>query len=66
MTCVYKYILNDNNIKQELLRLCCVSKCLYNQALYAIKQSLDNNEGFLSYVYLDKHMQSTFNLEGGN
>ena len=64
MTCVYKYILNDNNIKQELLRLCGVSKCLYNQALYAVKQSLDNNEGFLSYAYLDKHMQSTFNLEG--
>lgn len=64
MTCVYKYILNDNNIKQELLRLCGVSKCLYNQALYTVKQSLDNNEGFLSYAYLDKHMQSTFNLEG--
>ena len=64
MTCVYKYILNDNSIKQELLRLCGVSKCLYNQALYAVKQSLNNNEGFLSYAYLDKHMQSTFNLEG--
>ena len=64
MRFVYKFILNDNNIKPELLRLCGVSKCLYNQALYAIKQSLDNNEGFLSYAYLDKHMQETYNLEG--
>lgn len=56
MTRVYKYILNDDNIKQELLKLCSISKCLYNQALYTIKQSLDNNEGFLSYAYLNKHM----------
>ena len=64
MTRVYKYILNDDNIKQELLRLCSISKCLYNQALYIIKQSLNNNEGFLSYAYLNKHMQTTYNLEG--
>lgn len=64
MTRVYKYILNDDNIKQELLKLCSISKCLYNQALYTIKQSLDNNEGFLSYAYLNKHMQTTYNLEG--
>lgn len=64
MTRVYKYILNDDNIKQELLKLCSISKCLYNQALYTIKQSLDNNEGFLPYAYLNKHMQTTYNLEG--
>lgn len=64
MQLVYKYILNDEKTKAELLRLCGVSKCLYNQALYAVNQSLDAGNGFLSYMDLNKEMQLTFNLEG--
>lgn len=64
MRLVYKYILNDEKTKAELLRLCNISKCLYNQALYVINQSLKNGNGFLSYYDLDDKMKLTVNLEG--
>ena len=40
-----------------------MSKCLYNQALYAINQSLTNNNKWLFYNDLDKIMKITYNLE---
>ena len=44
MKLVYKF-----NIKQhkQLTELCKISKNLYNQALYTIKQELDNNNKWL-------------------
>ena len=49
---------------KELLELCRVSNNLYNQALYAVKQSLKNDDRFLFYGDLDGIMKETYNLEG--
>lgn len=64
MRLVYKYILNGPITKDKLLSLCKVSKYLYNQALYTVKQSLEKQGNFLFYNDLNKIMQTTYNLEG--
>ena len=62
MRLVYKYIYKGKDT-ERILHYCEVSKNLYNQALYLVKQSLKNNK-FLFYNDLDKLMKSTLNLEG--
>lgn len=63
MRLVYKFILKDKNAATQLLELCKVSKCLYNQALYVINQSITNDNKWLFYNDLDKIMKTTYNLE---
>ena len=54
MRLVYKYIYKGNKADMErILHYCEVSKNLYNQALYAVKQSLRENK-FLFYNDIDK------------
>lgn len=64
MRLVYKYRVNDKELNHELLRLCRVSKDLYNQALYTIRQNLEKEDKFLFYQDTNKLMQMTTNLEG--
>ena len=64
MRLVYKYIYKGNKADTErILHYCEVSKNLYNQALYAVKQSLKENK-FLFYDDIDKLMKESKNLEG--
>jgi putative transposase len=50
---------------EELLKLCRVSKDLYNQALYVCIQAMKQDEPkFLNYYDLDKILKKTYNLEG--
>lgn len=60
MRLVYKYNINAN---QKLLELCKISKNLYNQALYEVKENLKNNK-FIFYNDLNKLMINKPNLEG--
>ena len=61
MRLVYKFNIGEND---ELYRLCKISKNLYNQALYTVKQELKDNGRWLGYNYLNKHLQNVTNLEG--
>lgn len=64
MRLVYKYIYKGSKTDTErILHYCEVSKNLYNQALYIVKQSLKDNK-FLFYYDIDKLMRETKNLEG--
>ena len=49
---------------KEIYDLCKVSKNLYNQALYIVKNELKENNNWLWYNDLDKIMKTTTNLEG--
>lgn len=65
MRYVYKFIVHtDAETRRKLVQWCSVSKCLYNQAIYAEKQSYKNGEGFLSYQRLDSILKTTTNLDG--
>ena len=64
MRLVYKFISKDATVNDRLCRLCKISKNLYNQALYTLKESLKNDNKWLSYYELDSIMKSTNNLEG--
>lgn len=65
MQYVYRFILNtDVSTKNALVEMCSVSKCLYNQALYEIKQTLEKENKFLFYQDLDKIMKTKTNLDG--
>lgn len=61
MRLVYRF-----NIKRsdELYRLCAISKNLYNQALYAVKNELRVNNKWLFYNDLNRIMQNLTNLDG--
>ena len=64
MRLVYKYTYKGNKTDTErILHYCEVSKNLYNQALYAVKQSLKENK-FLFYNDIEKLMKETKNLDG--
>ena len=64
MRLVYKYIYKGNKTDTErILHYCEVSKNLYNQALYVVKQSLKENK-FLFYNDIEKLMKEIKNLEG--
>ncbi len=49
----------------RLKHLCQVSKNLYNQALYAVRQTYIAAGGYLNYGAVDRMMKETVNLEGG-
>ena len=57
MKLVYSFNINNDN---SILELCQVSKCLYNQALYEIKENLKINDKFLFYKDLDKIMKCEY------
>lgn len=61
MRLVYKFITKQK--KDELSRLCIISKNLYNQALYEVKTNLEMNGKFLFYNDLDKILKNKTNLE---
>ena len=61
MKLVYKFNIKQN---EQLTELCKISKNLYNQALYIIRQELDKNKKWLGYYDIDKIMQKTTNLDG--
>ncbi len=60
MKLTYSFNINSDN---RLLNLCSISKDLYNQSLFIIKQSLKNDNKFLFYSDLNRIMQITHNLE---
>lgn len=62
MRLVYKFKNYQNN--DELLRLCKISKDLYNQALYIVKTNLKKENKFTFYAELDRTLKITPNLEG--
>lgn len=62
MRLVYKFNNYQNN--DELLKLCRISKDLYNQALHIIKTNLETENRFTFYNELDKDLKVTFNLDG--
>ena len=62
MRLVYKFKNYQNN--DELLRLCKISKDLYNQALYIVKTNLKKENRFTFYDKLDRTLKITPNLEG--
>lgn len=62
MRLVYKYRYNGPE-KENLLQLCEVSKNLYNQALYIVRQELIFNNRFVWYSELDRLMKEQLNLE---
>ena len=57
---VYKFKITDN---QEIRNLCRISKNLYNQALYIVKQHYKKSGNILWYTDLDKIMKKEVNLE---
>jgi putative transposase len=61
MKLTYKYQIKPS---KEILNLCSISKCLYNQALYEIKNSLKENNKFIFYYDLNKIMKTKPNIEG--
>ena len=61
MRLIYKYQYTDK--ENKLLSLCQISKNLYNQANYIVKQALKNNKKWIRYNELDKIMKVTKNLE---
>ena len=64
MRLVYKYIYKGDKADTErILHYCEVSKNLYNQALYVVKQSIKEGK-FLFYNDIDKLMKEAKNLDG--
>ena len=61
MKLIYNFNIPYN---KEIYNLCKVSKNLYNQALYIVKDELKKNNKWLWYDDLDKIMKTTTNLEG--
>lgn len=61
MRLVYRFDIQYND---KLNELCTVSKNLYNQALYIVKQNLKETNKWLGYSQLNTILQTTSNLEG--
>lgn len=61
MRLVYKFNIGKN---KEISKLCKVSNNLYNQALYAFRETLKDESKWLSYFELDSIMKNTKNLDG--
>lgn len=61
MRLVYRFDIQYND---KLHELCVVSKNLYNQALYIVKQNLKETNKWLGYNRLNTILQTTTNLEG--
>lgn len=59
------YSFNCSEHREKLLKLCRVSKDLYNQALYVCIQAMKQDEPkFLTYYDLNGILPHTYNLEG--
>lgn len=61
MRLVYKFDIKHN---EKLYELCKVSKNLYNQALYIVKQELREHGKWIGYNQLNTILKTTANLEG--
>lgn len=61
MKLVYKFHIGKN---EELSRLCKISNNLYNQALYVFRNTLSEEDKWLSYYELNKILIDMENLEG--
>ena len=61
MRLVYKFNVKYND---RLYELCKISKNLYNQALYIVKEELKTNNRWLNYYDLNEILSTTVNLEG--
>lgn len=61
MRLAYRFNIRRSN---DLYRLCVISKNLYNQALYTVKNELRVNNKWLFYKDLNRIMQSVTNLDG--
>lgn len=62
MRLVYKFNIGKN---ENISSLCKISNNLYNQALYIFRETLSNEDKWLSYFELDAIMKNTNNLDGG-
>lgn len=61
MRLVYKFNIGKN---ENISSLCKISNNLYNQALYIFRETLSNEDKWLSYFELDAIMKNTNNLDG--
>lgn len=61
MRLVYKFNIGQN---ENISSLCKISNNLYNQALYIFRETLSNEDKWLSYFELDTIMKNTKNLDG--
>ena len=61
MKLAYKYYIPFTD---EIKELCIISKNLYNQTLYEVRQNLFKNSKFIFYDELNKLMPNIANLEG--
>lgn len=61
MRLVYKFNIGQN---ENISSLCKISNNLYNQALYISRETLSNEDKWLSYFELDTIMKNTKNLDG--
>lgn len=63
MKLVYKFKSNNEDINNELRKMCRISKDIYNQALYIMKQKTDNKE-YPSYFELNMIMSKVLDTNG--
>ena len=64
MLLVEQHIIKQNNKHyKELMRLCKLSKNLYNATLYAIRQHFFDNNSYLPYSRVDKMFKETNNID---
>lgn len=56
-------IKSSNKYYKELMRLCGLSKNLYNATLYAVRQHFFKNKSYLSYSRIDKIFKETNNVD---
>ena len=64
MRLVEQHIIKQNNKHyKELMRLCKLSKNLYNATLYAIRQHFFDNNSYLPYSRVDKMFKETNNID---
>lgn len=61
MRLAYKFNIGKN---ENISDLCKVSNNLYNQALYVFRETLSNEDKWLSYFELDAILKNTKNLDG--
>lgn len=61
MRLLYKFNIGQN---ENISSLCKISNNLYNQALYIFRETLSNEDKWLSYFELDTIMKNTKNLDG--
>lgn len=64
MRLVEQHIIKQSNrYYKNIIRLCKLSKNLYNTTLYEIRQHFFLNKSYLSYVDLDRNFKETNNVD---